>query len=94
MSKGCTHDPSSKEKEEINPFNFIPNNLPPSETNSLSRERQISSIPMATSEDKNWVYPSAEQFYSAMKRKNYSPKEEDMKTVIPIHNAGKEKNMC
>lgn len=52
---------------------------------SLSRDRVISSIPR-TNADSNWVYPSEKQFYNAMLRKNWSPEENDMKTVVPLHN--------
>ncbi|KAJ2873063.1 Cytochrome c1 heme lyase [Coemansia asiatica] len=38
-----------------------------------------------------WVYPSEQMFFNAMKRKNWDPKEQDMKTVVPIHNAVNEK---
>jgi cytochrome c heme-lyase len=30
-------------------------------------------------------------FFDAMRRKNYSPRMEDMKTVVPIHNAVNER---
>ncbi|KAF9543016.1 Cytochrome c1 heme lyase [Mortierella hygrophila] len=33
-----------------------------------------------------WIYPSEQMFFNAMKRKNWSPREEDMKFVVPIHN--------
>jgi len=36
--------------------------------------------------DKVWIYPSEQMFFNAMKRKNWNPKEEDMKFVVPIHN--------
>lgn len=39
----------------------------------------------------NWIYPSEQMFFNAMKRKNYDPKAEDMKTIIPIHNAVNER---
>lgn len=52
---------------------------------SLSKDRVISSIPR-TNADSNWVYPSEKQFYNAMLRKNWSPEEQDMKTVVPLHN--------
>lgn len=51
----------------------------------LSKDRVISSIPR-TSADSNWVYPSEKQFFNAMLRKNWSPEEKDMKTVVPLHN--------
>lgn len=56
----------------------------------LSREREISSIPRAGTGG-NWVYPSQEQFFNAMKRKNLDPNSRDMKVVIPIHNAVNER---
>lgn len=56
-----------------------------SSTVALPTERVISSIPR-TSADTNWVYPSEKQFYEAMMRKNWNPKAEDMKAVVPIHN--------
>lgn len=37
--------------------------------------------------DGKWVYPSAKQFYNAMKRKNQNPQVADMDVVVPIHNA-------
>lgn len=52
---------------------------------TLSQDRVISSIPR-TSSDNNWVYPSEKQFFNAMLRKNWSPEEKDMKTVVPLHN--------
>jgi cytochrome c heme-lyase len=72
----------------------------------LSKERVISSIPRWSSEgdspasspessssgsSSNWVYPSPNQFYSAMSRKNHNPRAEDMNVVVPIHNAVNEK---
>ena len=35
----------------------------------------------------NWIYPSEEMFFQAMKRKNFDPNAEDMKSIVPIHNA-------
>ncbi|KAI9815027.1 MAG: Cytochrome c1 heme lyase [Pycnora praestabilis] len=39
----------------------------------------------------NWIYPSEQMFFNAMRRKNYDPKAEDMKSIIPIHNAVNER---
>ena len=41
--------------------------------------------------DEKWVYPSEAQFFAAMQRKNHKPRQEDMRTVVPIHNAVNEK---
>ncbi|GMM28223.1 cytochrome c1 heme lyase [Martiniozyma asiatica (nom. inval.)] len=54
-------------------------------SDSLNDIRQISSIPRTNAES-NWVYPSEKQFYNAMLRKQWNPEEEDMKTVVPLHN--------
>lgn len=39
----------------------------------------------------NWVYPSEQQFFNAMLRKNHQPRAADMRTVVPIHNAVNER---
>lgn len=57
---------------------------------NLPNDREISSIPR-TEADSNWIYPSQRQFFDAMKRKNWNPEAEDMKTVVPIHNAVNER---
>ena len=37
--------------------------------------------------EKHWVYPSPQQFYNAVRRKNHNARVEDMDVVVPIHNA-------
>jgi len=79
---------------------------PPPQFSRLSAQREISSIPRATKSESshlgssegagddsnpNWVYPSEQQFYNAMARKNHNPQERDMKSVVPIHNAVNER---
>jgi cytochrome c heme-lyase len=39
----------------------------------------------------NWIYPSEEMFFNAMRRKHYDPQAEDMRTIVPIHNAVNER---
>ncbi|KAI9771278.1 MAG: Cytochrome c1 heme lyase [Geoglossum simile] len=39
----------------------------------------------------NWIYPSEEMFFNAMRRKQYDPQAEDMRTIVPIHNAVNER---
>ncbi|PRT55144.1 Putative cytochrome c1 heme lyase [Wickerhamiella sorbophila] len=56
----------------------------------LSAEREVSTIPRADNKG-NWVYPSEQQFFSAMKRKSHNPEARDMSVVIPIHNAVNER---
>jgi cytochrome c heme-lyase len=55
-----------------------------------SPEASSSSSPKSTTSS-NWVYPSPNQFYSAMSRKNHNPRAEDMNVVVPIHNAVNER---
>ena len=37
-----------------------------------------------------WVYPSEQMFFNAMKRKGWTPSEDDMVAVVAIHNTGGE----
>lgn len=39
----------------------------------------------------NWIYPSEHMFFQAMKRKNFDPHAEDMRSIVPIHNAVNER---
>lgn len=39
----------------------------------------------------NWIYPSQEMFFNAMKRKGHEGRAEDMNSIVPIHNAVNEK---
>ncbi|KAL1304943.1 hypothetical protein AAFC00_003854 [Neodothiora populina] len=45
----------------------------------------------ADKESGRWVYPSEQMFFEAMKRKNFDPDTEDMKSIVPIHNAVNER---
>mmetsp|Transcript_22734 Transcript_22734/g.76349 ORF Transcript_22734/g.76349 Transcript_22734/m.76349 type:complete len:210 (+) Transcript_22734:538-1167(+) len=56
---------------------------------ALPKERETSSIPNA--EGQAWVYPSEQMFYNAMRRKGWTPREEDMAAVVAIHNAVNER---
>lgn len=70
-------------------------NLPtfPQQRKPLEQKRHLSSIPMAEKVDQNetWVYPSEQMFYNAMKRKGWTPSEDDMPAVVAIHNAVNER---
>ncbi|KAK5728213.1 Cytochrome c1 heme lyase [Elasticomyces elasticus] len=39
----------------------------------------------------NWIYPSQEQFFKAMRKKGHEAEAKDMETIIPIHNAVNER---
>ena len=73
--------------------NSMPANQKPAKGQraALPTERATSSIPSAAGGDPLWVYPSEQQFYNAMKRKGYSPHEEEMNAVVAIHNAVNER---
>ncbi|KAA8893338.1 cytochrome c1 heme lyase [Sphaerosporella brunnea] len=74
---------------------------------SLGKDREISSIPRASLEGSNsehegaeavygakggnWIYPSEEMFFAAMRRKAHDPQAADMRTIVPIHNAVNER---
>ncbi|KAJ1839249.1 Cytochrome c1 heme lyase, partial [Coemansia sp. RSA 2708] len=91
---------------ELDPHNNMP--LTPEQRahptqQQLSTHRTVSSIPRASryqqsecptvdAQSDNWVYPSEQMFFNAMKRKQWAPREQDMKTVVPIHNIVNE--MC
>ncbi|RWS11105.1 cytochrome c-type heme lyase-like isoform X2 [Dinothrombium tinctorium] len=90
-------------KENINPLNMMPmdpkQEPAPDQPFSLSKERQVSSIPRADSTE-NWVYPSEQMFWNAMIRKGWNWKEamnegkgenkglkpNDVTNIIKIHN--------
>ncbi len=81
----------------LNEKNMMPvdNNKPvfDDQTKPLDATRAVSSIPTGSSEasGENWVYPSPQMFYNAMRRKNWQPAEEDMNAIVAIHNATNER---
>ncbi|KAI8925304.1 cytochrome c/c1 heme lyase-domain-containing protein [Entophlyctis helioformis] len=70
-----------------------PSQLPaPGQAMPLSTEREASTIPMGgVHSGSNWIYPSEQMFFNAMRRKNWNPDETDMSVVVPIHNAVNER---
>ncbi|RMY90310.1 hypothetical protein D0862_09992 [Hortaea werneckii] len=42
-------------------------------------------------ESGNWIYPSQEMFFNAMKRKGHEAQAQDMSSIVPIHNAVNER---
>ncbi|KAG2435893.1 hypothetical protein HXX76_007088 [Chlamydomonas incerta] len=81
----------------LNPLNNIPSALAaaPAPVPGLGGQRMVSSIPMAPPDklpphqapgQQNWVYPSEQMFYNAMKRKGWDPQADDMRSVVHIHN--------
>ncbi|KAJ3054344.1 hypothetical protein HK097_002067, partial [Rhizophlyctis rosea] len=86
---------AERQEAELNPSNNMPppNQLPaPGQATPLSTEREKSTIPMGGKHEGNvWVYPSEQMFFNAMRRKNWTPQEDDMGVVVPIHNAVNER---
>ena len=93
---GC---PYHEKEGKINPSNLMPEYSQEKDTNQtvdLPKQRQVSSIPKAEhadgpgskSEEKNWYYPSPQQFYHALKKKDQTiPEEIDhIESMVDIHN--------
>ncbi|KAI8975057.1 cytochrome c/c1 heme lyase-domain-containing protein [Mycotypha africana] len=86
---GC---PMHNNEEAINLLNMMPSHLSQSAHNEqtirLPTERVISSIPKAKGDDTaaKWEYPSPQQFYNALKRKGWETPEEEIETMVDIHN--------
>lgn len=74
----------------VNPDNLARNNLPSKEqTVSLPTERVSSTIPKGGTANDTWTYPSPQMFWNSLSRKGKlgDTKEEDMETVVAIHNS-------
>lgn len=75
--------------DELNKLNMMPNlaQTPQNDqTIELPTERVISSIPKAKGDDSKWEYPSPQQFYNALRRKGWETPEEEIETMVDIHN--------
>ncbi|XP_041786476.1 holocytochrome c-type synthase-like [Anopheles merus] len=92
--------PIKHDGAEVNPLNMMPpanQNPAPGQPFPLPTERQVSSIPKATTDGKQefWVYPSQQMFWNAMLRKGWRWEKDDiaqkdMDDIIKIHNANNE----
>eukprot|EP01041_Mallomonas_annulata_P002436 gene2436-4726_t len=78
--------------QKIDPSNQMPinpNQQPsPNQAVKLSTERVLSQIPKAGTDESTWAYPSPQMFWNAIVRKNKveGVKEQDIDTVVAIHN--------
>lgn len=63
----------------------LPQTPAAAQTVDLSKERETSSIPKAD-EQGNWVYPSPQQFYHALLRREKNPEADCMDAVVRVHN--------
>jgi cytochrome c heme-lyase len=78
--------------ETLDPRNNLPiltQSRAPSQTVDLPTDRTTSSIPRATAD--NWEYPSPQQFYNALVRKGWETPENEIETMVHIHNFLNEK---
>jgi cytochrome c heme-lyase len=72
-----------------NPVTLARNSLPtPSQSTALPTERVSSTIPKGGTDGETWTYPSPQMFYNALARKGKlgDTKEEDMESVVALHN--------
>lgn len=59
---------------------------------SHQKDATATTTTSATTDDgSNWVYPSEQQFYNAMRRKGWQTSESNMNAVVQIHNAVNER---
>ncbi|GIY72027.1 cytochrome c-type heme lyase [Caerostris extrusa] len=84
--------------DDVNPNNMMPpmnQNPSPDQPFPLPKQRQVSSIPKAGTENEYWIYPSSQMFWNAMLRKGWKWKDSDispndMDHIIRIHNVNNE----
>lgn len=84
----CPVQPS----ETLDPRNHLPTltqERSPSQTTDLPTERTASSIPRDGTG--TWEYPSPQQFYNALVRKGWETPENQIETIVQIHNFLNEK---
>eukprot|EP00397_Hematodinium_sp_SG-2012_P048460 GEMP01055538.1.p1 GENE.GEMP01055538.1~~GEMP01055538.1.p1 ORF type:complete len:249 (+),score=48.33 GEMP01055538.1:31-777(+) len=89
---GCPASSSSSCSPDVDPRNMMPV-IPNQSADALdlSKDRERSNIPK-TGSDEKWVYPSPQQFYNALLRKNKDVAESDlMDSVVFAHNVTNEK---
>ena len=81
--------------ESVNPRNQMPE-FPQSQAEgqkaTLSTRRVMSSIPKTGTDNQKWEYPSPQQFFHALLRRNKTAEEETMEAVVYVHNAVNEES--
>jgi cytochrome c heme-lyase len=81
-----------QQPETLNPLNHLPvltQERAPSQALDLPTERTSSSIHRDAAE--RWEYPSPQQFYNALVRKGWETPENEIETMVQIHNFLNEK---
>lgn len=90
---GSCGEGASSQREALNPLNMMPEmsqSAAPHQGMDLSKDREVSKIPRSDA-DGNWVYPSPQQFYNALLRKNKEAEADSMDAVVRVHNVTNEK---
>jgi len=101
-ASGCPVDhTTAADPNAMNPMTMMPHlpqEMMPDQTQELSTERSISTIPKGditpahqSKEVDKWIYPSEQQYYTAMRKKGWSPMEQDIPATLAIHNVVNEK---
>ena len=84
--------PIQSDPNALDPRNHLPTltqERAPSQTADLPTGRTTSSIPRDAAG--NWEYPSPQQFYNALVRKGWETPENEVETMVQIHNFLNEK---
>jgi cytochrome c heme-lyase len=95
LSKSASAPPAQcpvQPSETLDPRNHLPvltQERSPSQTTDLPTERTASSIPRDGTG--HWEYPSPQQFYNALVRKGWETPENEIETIVQIHNFLNEK---
>src|SRR6266404_6654994 len=95
LSKSAPASPTQcpiQNPETLDPRNHLPvltQERTSSQTIDLPTERTSSSIPRDGAG--NWEYPSPQQFYNALARKGLETPEDEIETMVQIHNFLNEK---
>ncbi|KAF8498513.1 cytochrome c and c1 heme-lyase [Russula emetica] len=95
LSKSVSAPPAPcpvQHSETLDPRNHLPvltQDRSPSQTTDLPTDRTASSIPRDGTG--NWEYPSPQQFYNALVRKGWETPENEIETIVQIHNFLNEK---
>ena len=87
---GVAYNVYNQPLDPSNQMPLTPNQLPwPGQAKPLSTDRAASTIPKGgTGGRATWVFPSPQMFYNALQRKGKGDDvvEEDMDTIISVHN--------
>jgi len=93
------HTTTPTAADDVSPLNMMPvlgqTPLSASQRASLSTSREVSSIKRTLSSDEDptipasspkWIYPSAQQFYNALVKKGFETDEDDVDSMVFVHN--------